>query len=69
MPTFNEGMTEFPAHFALLKWKCKMCSSTVEKKISADNSRQTSTFLEIQNSNESSFEMRESSFKNLLTYN
>jgi len=31
MPTFNEGMTEFPAHFALLKLKRKKCSLTVGK--------------------------------------
>jgi len=46
MPTSNERTTEFPAHFALLKWKHKM--STLGKKISADKSKQTSTFLEIQ---------------------
>jgi len=32
MPTTNEGTTEFPAHFALLKRKRKTCSSTVGKK-------------------------------------
>ena len=29
--TFSEGTTEFPAHFALLKRKCKKCSLTVGK--------------------------------------
>ena len=36
--------------------------------MSSDKSKQTSTFLEIPNSNESSFEMGESSFEHLLSY-
>ena len=45
-----------------------MCLSTLRKKISADKSKQTSTFLEIRDSNKSTFEMHESSFKHLLPY-
>ena len=57
MPTSSEGMTEFqPAHFALLKQKC-LLTLTVGKKIYAVESKQTSTLLEIQNSNKSSFEI------------
>ena len=38
------------------------------QKVSADESKQTNTFLEIPNSNESSVEMHKSSFEHLLTY-
>ena len=31
VPTSNEGTTEFPAHFALLKQKRETCSSTTGK--------------------------------------
>ena len=45
-----------------------MCLSTLRKKISADKSKQTSTFLEIRDSNKSTFEMHDLSFKHLLPY-
>ena len=38
------------------------------QKISADKSKQTSTFPEIQNINKASFKTRDSSFAHLLTY-
>ena len=31
VPTSNQGTTEFPAHFALLKQKCETCSLTMGK--------------------------------------
>ena len=40
-----------------------------QQKISTDKSKQTSTLLENRNLNESCFEMPESSFEHLLTYN
>ena len=40
-----------------------------QQKISTDKSKQTSNLLEIRNLNESCFEMPESSFEHLLTYN
>ena len=52
MPTSNEGTMEFPSYFALLRWKRKTLVVDCGQKISADKSTQTSTFLEIQNSNE-----------------
>ena len=52
MPTSNERTTEFPAYFAPLRWKHKTLVVDGRQKISADKSTQTSTFLEIRNSNE-----------------
>ena len=62
MPTSSEGMTEFPAYFALLKWK-RVLTLTPGKKFLL----LTSTLLEIRNSNKLSFETCESNFEYLLT--
>ena len=66
MPTSNEGKTEFPAHFLNENIKRMLVGHT--QKISADKSKQTSTFPEIQNINKASFKTRDSSFAHLLTY-
>ena len=69
MLTSSEGTTEFHAHFALLfNENVKRVFINHRQTISADKSKQTSTFLEIRNLNESSFKLHESSFEHLLSY-
>ena len=53
MSTSNEGTTEFPAYFAVLKQKRKMCGRRPQAKIIADKSKRPSPFQEIRDLNES----------------